>query len=243
MSVDPSSNAPDPHPGAGRGVLDSGFQVLQAISEAPEGCGLSRLARATGLPKATAYRLAEQLVALGAVHRVQQRYFVGARLAELGRRWQAAPMLRRAAQRPGRILAALTESTVAVCVLDQGAIHMVAGFNGAEVFLSAAPDNDLAFRTALAQVLLAGRVDRAVPPPTYSAGEWRRVRTGIEDTGMIAVDHYQMVRGICCAAAAIQQPGTPEVAAIACMSLAPRFPPALPGLVAHAAREIEKNLR
>ncbi|MFD0363516.1 IclR family transcriptional regulator [Nocardia sp. GCM10030253] len=227
----------------GRGVLEAGFQVLQAISAAPEGCGLSQLARSTGLAKATAYRLAEQLVVLGAVQRVEQRYFVGARMAELGRQWQAAPMLRRAAQRPGRTLAALTKATVAVCVLDGDEVHLIAGFKGAEVFIAADAETDLTFRTAMAQVLLAARTDKAPPPPTYSAGEWRRIGTAIADDGMIAVDRYDLVSGICCAAAAIKPNGTGNAAAVGCMSLASRFPPNLPSLVAHAAREIEKNLR
>ncbi|WP_216909761.1 helix-turn-helix domain-containing protein [Nocardia noduli] len=230
-------------PSSGRGVLDAGFQVLQAISECPDGCGLSVLSRSTGIPKATAYRLAEQLVGLGAVQRVEQRYFVGSRLAELGRQWQVAPMLRRAAQRPGRVLAALTESMVAVCVLDQGAVHMVTGFNGADVFLSAGPGSDLAFRTALAQVLMTARADPAPPPPGYTGAEWHRVRTAIEDNGSVAVDHFDVANGLCCAAATIRWNGGVDVAAIGCMSLTNRFPPGLPRLVAHAAREIEKNLR
>lgn len=228
---------------AGRGVLEAGFQVLQAISVVPEGCGLSQLARATGLAKATAYRLAEQLVALGAVQRVEQRYFVGARMAELGRQWQAAPLLRQAAQRPGRTLAAMTKATVAVCVLDGDEVHLIASFKGAEIFVTAEAEADLTFRTAMVQVLHAARADNAPPPPTYSAGEWRRIETAIADDGMIAVDRYDLVSGVCCAAAAIKSNGCGGPAAIACMSLAPRFPPNLPSLVAHAAREIGKNLR
>ncbi|WP_433200988.1 helix-turn-helix domain-containing protein [Nocardia sp. CA-107356] len=229
--------------GTGRGVLDAGFQILEAISAAPEGCGLSQLARSTGLAKATAYRLAEQLVVLGAVQRVEQRYFVGERMAELGRRWQAAPTLRRAAQRPARVLAALTNSTVAVCVLDAGEIRLVSGIKGAEFFLNTTADPEVVYRTAMAQVLYAGRADNSVPPPTYSPAEWHRVRTGIADAGMISVDHHELIAGICCAAAAIRRPDACDAAAIACMSLSQQFPPNLPGLVAHAAREIEKNLR
>ncbi|MFQ6396550.1 IclR family transcriptional regulator [Nocardia sp. KC 131] len=226
---------------AGRGVLEAGFQVLQAISAAPEGCGLSQLARTTGLAKATAYRLAEQLVTLGAVQRVEQRYFVGARMAQLGRQWQAAPVLRQAAQRPGRTLAALTNATVAVCVLEGDEVHLIAGFKGAEVFIAAESEAELAFRTAMVQVLLASRTDGVPTPPTYSAGEWRRIGRAIADDGMIAVDRHELISGICCAAAAIKHHAT--AAAIGCMSVVPRFPPNLPSLVAHAAREIEKNLR
>ncbi|MEV6140393.1 helix-turn-helix domain-containing protein [Nocardia sp. NPDC051990] len=235
--------AASPSAGPGRGVLDAGFQILEAVSAAPEGCGLSQLARATGLAKATAYRLAEQLVALGAVQRVEQRYFVGERMAELGRHWQAAPTLSRAVQRPSRILAAVTNSTVAVCILDAGEVRLVSGLKGAEFFLGTIADPELIYRTALAQVLFAGRADNTVPPPTYSATEWQRVYSGIVDAGMVSVDHHKLIAGICCAAAAIRQPGTCDAAAIGCVSLSQQFPPNLPGLVAHAAREIEKNLR
>lgn len=49
------------------GVLEGGFHVLDLLPR-PEGrMGLSRLARESGLPKATAYRQVEQLVELGAV--------------------------------------------------------------------------------------------------------------------------------------------------------------------------------
>lgn len=229
--------------GAGRGVLDAGFQILEAISAAPEGCGLSQLARTTGLAKTTAYRLTEQLVALGAVQRVQQRYFVGERMAELGRHWQAAPTLRRAAERPSRVLAALTNSTVAVCILYADEVRLVSGRKGAEFFLSTTADPELIYRTALAQVLFAGRADNTVPPPTYSAAEWQRVYSGIVNAGMVSVDQHKLISGISCAAAAIRQPDIYDAAAIGCISLSQQFPPNLPGLVAHAAREIEKNLR
>src|SRR4029450_3123589 len=54
----------------GRGVLDGAFAVLEAIADADGGLGLTALAGASGLAKTSAYRLAEQLVALGAVQRV-----------------------------------------------------------------------------------------------------------------------------------------------------------------------------
>jgi hypothetical protein len=62
----------------GRGVLGGAFAVLEALAQADAGLGLTGLARASGLAKTLAYRLAEQRVALGAVQRVDQRYYVGA---------------------------------------------------------------------------------------------------------------------------------------------------------------------
>lgn len=228
---------------SGRGVLDAAFLVLQAVSEIPEGCGLSQLARETGLAKATAYRVAEQLVSLGAMQRVEQRYFVGSRMADLGRHWQAAPMLRQAAQRPGRLLAAATKSTVAVCVLQDEHVHRVAGFQSTSLFLTDTPDSNVVFHTAMAQVLLAGRSNGTSVPPSYTSPEWRRVRSGVLDNDMVAVDRHDLVTGLCCAAAAIRMPGSTEVAAIGCLMVTTVFPPSLPVLVTRAAREVEKNLR
>ena len=51
-------------------MLDGAFAVLDALAHADDGLGLTALARASGLAKTSAYRLAEQLVDLGAVQRV-----------------------------------------------------------------------------------------------------------------------------------------------------------------------------
>ena len=51
---------------ARRGVLDGAFAVLDALAHADQGLGLTALARASGLAKTSARRLAEQLVMLGA---------------------------------------------------------------------------------------------------------------------------------------------------------------------------------
>src|ERR1700757_3442401 len=59
----------------GRGVLHGAFAVLDALARADEGLGLTELARADGLAKTSAHRLAEHLVALGAVQCVDHRYY------------------------------------------------------------------------------------------------------------------------------------------------------------------------
>src|SRR4029077_8988695 len=64
-------------PGAcpSRGVLDGAFAVLDALANADDGLGLTALACVSGLAKTSAYRLAEQLVWLGAAQRMDQRYY------------------------------------------------------------------------------------------------------------------------------------------------------------------------
>ena len=68
----------------GRGVLDGAFAVLGALARADDGLGLTALARESGLAKTSTYRLAEQLVAIGAVQCVEHRYYVGALIGRSG---------------------------------------------------------------------------------------------------------------------------------------------------------------
>jgi DNA-binding IclR family transcriptional regulator len=72
--------------------------LLDAIGRTDGGLGLSDLRRESGLAKASAYRLAEQLVSLGAVRRHERRYYIGARLGRIGQRWEPDPPLRTAAR-------------------------------------------------------------------------------------------------------------------------------------------------
>ncbi len=68
-------------------VLARAFALLDAVADAaPEPLGPSDLALATGLPKSTAFRLARQLVAIGALQPGKRGYRIGLRLYELGNR-------------------------------------------------------------------------------------------------------------------------------------------------------------
>lgn len=68
----------------GVGVLDKGVLVLRAIAERPR--SLAALQSATGLPRATAHRLAVALEAHGLLRRDEEgRFDLGPELASLGR--------------------------------------------------------------------------------------------------------------------------------------------------------------
>jgi DNA-binding IclR family transcriptional regulator len=68
----------------GVGVLDKGLAVLQAVRHAPR--NLSELHAATGLPRATAHRLAVALEVHGLLRRDDEgRFELGLELAALGR--------------------------------------------------------------------------------------------------------------------------------------------------------------
>ena len=71
---------------SGVGVLDKSLRVLDAVAEAGEPCSLGDLVARTGLPKATAHRLAGALEAHGLLRRDGEgRYLLGVRLIGLGR--------------------------------------------------------------------------------------------------------------------------------------------------------------
>lgn len=81
---------------SGIGVIDKAVRVLHAVAESP--CGLTELCERTGLPRATAHRMATGLV----VHRLLAR-------ADGGGRWQLGPAVTELAARAGDpLLAAAT---------------------------------------------------------------------------------------------------------------------------------------
>lgn len=70
---------------SGVGVVDKSMAVLDAVAQAGRPCGLGDLTAATGLPRATAHRLATALAVHGVLRRDDDgRFALGARLVGLG---------------------------------------------------------------------------------------------------------------------------------------------------------------
>jgi DNA-binding IclR family transcriptional regulator len=70
---------------SGVGVLDKSMAVLDAVARHAGPCGLGDLTEATGLPRATAHRLAAALAVHGILRRDDDgRFALGARLVGLG---------------------------------------------------------------------------------------------------------------------------------------------------------------
>jgi DNA-binding IclR family transcriptional regulator len=65
-------------------VLERAFSLLEVLGADGTSLGLAELARRAGLPKATAYRLANQLIDLRVLERAGQEYQLGLKLFELG---------------------------------------------------------------------------------------------------------------------------------------------------------------
>ena len=98
-------------------VLSKAFAVLGAVAAASGPVGPAELSRATGLPKSTAFRLARELTALGALRGGADGYRIGLRLFELGNRHYPAD-LRQALQPYLADLCRATGLIVQAAVLD-----------------------------------------------------------------------------------------------------------------------------
>ncbi|NJP26966.1 helix-turn-helix domain-containing protein [Microbispora hainanensis] len=227
----------------GRGVLEGAFHLLDVLAAAEEGAGLSELARDAGMPKATTYRLLRQLADLGAVHQHGQRYFVGRRLALLGDAWQPDPRLRAAAREPVRLLSALTTTVVFLTALEGDRVKVITVARGEiKEVPPILPGSELAEATAAGRVLLTQRPDGDAAPPGFTLTEWRRAQAALRRSGSVAVDHHEVMPGVCCVAAPVRRPEGEIVASISALAVRPAVPAGLTELVLRASREITRNL-
>ncbi|HUO39461.1 MAG TPA: helix-turn-helix domain-containing protein [Mycobacterium sp.] len=226
--------------GAGRGVLDGAFAVLDALAYADEGLGLTALAQRSGLPKTSAHRLAEQLVALGAVQCVEQRYYVGPRIFRIGQRWQPDPLLRRCAQAPVHTLAVQSRAMASLRVLqDRRLRYVCAAVPHGHAHIPDPADPESIARTATGRVLYATQpADKAMLPDCWTRHEWRDLRESIRDAGATVVDRQDAVAGMCCVSAPVWWPDGQCAGAVTVTVHANDLPVGLSTLVSHAARRI-----
>jgi len=102
----------------GASVLERAFSLLEVVGSDGSSVGLAELARRAGLPKATAYRLANQLIDLHVLERVGQQYHLGLKLFELGSSVTRQRELREAALPFMEDLYEATHETIHLGVLD-----------------------------------------------------------------------------------------------------------------------------
>lgn len=99
-------------------VLGKAQLLLGAFESGAYQLGLSDLSRRSGVPKASAYRLAQELVEWGLLERRGDCYQLGLRVFELGQRVPASAVLRAVARPALADLFAATRATVHLAVLD-----------------------------------------------------------------------------------------------------------------------------
>jgi IclR family acetate operon transcriptional repressor len=230
---------------AGRGVLEGAFAILEALADADDGLGLTALAGASGLAKTSAYRLAEQLVAVGAVQRREHSYYIGARLGRIGQRWQPDPVLRAAAQAPVHTLAVHSRATASLRILHEDRLRVICTtVPHGHAYLPHPADRESTARTATGRVLFASTVRTDVAlPGCWTPRQWRELREGIRDADATVIDQQDVFPGICCVSAPVWWPSGSCAGAVTAVLHAAKPPPQLRGLVVCAARSIGARLR
>ena len=223
---------------SGRGVLEGAFSLLEELTRL-EDVGLTYLATSAGLPKATAHRLLDQLVALGAVHRRDGRYRIGSRMFHLGQSWQPVPALRAAAHLPVRQLAAaMGRASVHVSMPEAGNTVVIAGIAGEAGKIFQLRVGAVFRPGSLADILIAADTPNAARPERYSPREWHRLVTGAREQG-IAVNPFTQA---CCVAAPIRAASGEVVAALGAAVLDTGRLNSLSSAVKRAASMINANL-
>ncbi|MFC9848900.1 IclR family transcriptional regulator [Streptomyces sp. NPDC060223] len=224
----------------GRGVLEGAFALLSALEEAGE-ARLTALASRSGLPKSSAHRLLDQLVALGAVERSWGAYRIGPRIFRLGRAWQPYPGLQAASAGTVRWLAETTGATVAICVLHEGRTMAAAGLPGEVAELAPMrPGETWPAMTAAGKVLLANAP--AGLPLDPLPGSWRRTAQEIRERGA-AFDREELVPGVACVAVPLHGQRGELIASLVSMVPAGRKLETLAETLTLASRVIEDGLR
>ena len=232
--------APLPGINVSRGVLEGAFAVLDALANADDGLGLTALARAAGLAKTSTYRLAEQLAGLGAMQRVDQRYFIGSRIGRIGQRWQPDPVLRHAAQAPVHTLAVQSRAMASLRILHEDRLRVICTtVPHGHAYLPHPADAESTARTATGRILYATRTDTdAALPQCWTAHEWRRLRASITDLHATVIDHQEAFPGVCCVSAPVWWPDGRCTGAVTVLLEAAKPAPNVPDLVVQAARRI-----
>jgi DNA-binding IclR family transcriptional regulator len=225
------------------GVLERAFTVLEVLSGADRGLGLSELAREAGLAKTTTHRIADHLVAVGAVERIDHRYFIGSLAARLGRCWQPDPVLGQAAADPVRELVGSADAA-GVYVLHSGRGRLVtAAARGDRCWLL--PLDLTADYTPLAAawctLLVTGDVLGSRAPS--SVPQWRQLLRTVRDRGFVVSDHQDGALEMSCVAAPLRSTDGHLAATVTGLVLASQPPPGLTDLVRHAADRIDHRVR
>ncbi|WP_243869464.1 IclR family transcriptional regulator [Streptomyces liangshanensis] len=232
---------------AGRGVIEGAFQLLEELSRLGD-AGLTELADAAGLPKSTAHRLLDQLVAAEAVERHGGRYRMGTRLFRMGQAWAPGPSLRAAGRHPlGQLAEAVPGASVLLSVPEGGRTVVVAGYRGEPDEVFPIQPGALIWHGNTGDRLFAApaemdRTAERVRPPGVPASVWRRQVARAHDEG-VAYDFRPPVGpAVSCVSAPLRSPAGRVVGAVTVVLLDnDRVRPYAPA-VQRAARMTTANL-
>lgn len=220
-------------------VLQRAFTILGAFNSDTHDVGLAELVRRTGLPKTSVYRLANQLVAVGALERRSSgTYRLGLRLFELGSAVVHQRRLREAALPLMEDLYEATHQTVHLGVLDGAEILYIEKIPGRPassvrtsvgtrkpLYCTALGKAILAFATADLLSLVARQPLHQYTPYTITTlPRLRKELDQVAQTG-VAFDREEYVLGISCVASPMRDRDGYARAALSITGASRRFAP------------------
>lgn len=209
----------------GRGVLDGAFRLLKALPEADRDRQLADLARLTGIPRASVYRLMAQLHEVGAVERPRGHYVLAQSLADIVRHAEPVAGLREQAQAVMRALRIQTGATISLVVPTEAGCSVLDVVPGREALPTPIHAGVAMPSTAAAALVL----DPGPAPDRVGPG------------GVWANDDARVLSGLTCYASAIRVGGRTE--AVLQISSPPGRPSArFAGLMRRAADRIGAQL-
>ncbi len=212
---------------SGRSVLRRALSILDAFEYRDRDITLTELARRTGLPKATVFRMVSELVRWGAVERSEHGYQLGVRLFMLGEKVPRQCSLRDIALPFLEDLYEATHENVNLGVLhgsDVLFLARVAGHLSSDVVLRVG-DTLPAHSTSIGKALLAhashevvqqvldGGLSRLTPSTVVMPGMFLRQLRTIAERGY-SVNSEETHRGVVSVAAPVFGPSGAAVAAI-----------------------------
>lgn len=228
------------------------FQLLEVFRSAGSAdIALKDLAERVGLPKPTTYRLAETLVAVGALERTDPGYRLGISLFELGEKVTRRRVLREAALPFLEDLYERWHETVHLAVLDGPDVLYIERISGhrATNTPSLVGERLPANCTGVGKALVAFTPDaldalrgRRLPGRTrHSIRVWRVLEEEIQRIRAdgVAFDREEGVLGVCCVAAPVIRGGN-AVAAVSVTGPVGRFDPQL---AEHSVRKAAASIR
>jgi DNA-binding IclR family transcriptional regulator len=221
-----------------KSVLGRAFQLLFAFEPGEVGIGAAEMARRTGLPRATAHRLAATLHEVGVLERTTAQFSIGLRLFELGQRAPRQLVLREAAVPFMQDLYETTHETIHLAILDFADVvylEKICGHQPART-PTRVGGRMPAHCTALGKAMLAHakhqmveRVLRAplTPKTPYTIvvpSVLREQLTQVRERGF-AFDREEAALGVACVAAPITDVSGDVVAALSVSGPTTRFEP------------------
>jgi DNA-binding IclR family transcriptional regulator len=236
-------------------AVERALQILNCFDDEHPERGISDIAQAVGLHKATAHRIVTTLVNYGFIERVaeEQKYRLGLELPNLGYKVIRRMDLRREAYPFMKQLVEEWDETCDLSIFDQGKIFYIEVFRGNRALtIAAAVGQRLsAHATASGKLLLAylpeddldeilnqpldAYTDHTVTSPEKLRNQLEKIRAQ-----GYAVDCEEFESGVCAIAAPIYNRSGNVVAALGCPSPTTRMTPDRISEIAESFKEMAK---